>query len=295
MKIMVARNWNTYQGRQVETYSSSMVRVLKNKGHDIIDVQKNPNMDYSGVDYLLDIDCGRNTKGQLIWQAQEGKLPVKSAVLFIDTHGYPTLHKRLAPNYDHVFFAVWDKRDLFTSHPSAHWCPNFTDLAWFNGINYDEPEDYIHFGFFGSKCGLNRAEPLIEIAQKHNWTTDVRQIVVGHKHRWPATAEAMSRCWNLFNHGQKHDGPNLRVMESMLMLKPLICDQDSRSGLDKLFEPWVHYIPYQYDYSGLEEAMKFTMKNMSESCQIAANAYEEVRKNHLVENRINQILEVIQC
>lgn len=212
-----------------------------------------------------------------------------------NSHGYPSLHKRLASNYDHVFFAVYDRRDLFTKHPSAHWCPNFSDLKWFDGKEYPVDEETTYdFGFYGSKGGLSRADKLVEIANDKGYTVDVRQVNAGGKHRWPQTAEAMSNCHNLFNHQQKHDGPNLRVMESMLMNRPLICDQDPRSGMDKLFEPWVHYIPYDsYTYQHLKDAMHFAVNSPVGAQEITENAYNEVKAKHLVEHRIDQILEVV--
>lgn len=295
MRVMVARNRFTYRDKPVQTYSASMVRVLREKGHEVVDIQKNLNQNYDGIDLLIDIDCGRNEKGELLWQAQNNRLPVPSAIMFIDSHGYPSLHRRLAKNYDHVFFAVWDKRDLFTSHLSAHWCPNFTDAAWFDGQHYNSPsQNGYDFGFFGSKGGLERADKMRKIAERLGWTATAREVIKGVKHRWPATSEAMAECRNLFNKGQKHDGPNLRVMESMLMQRPLISDKDNRSGMDKLFESGKHYIPYEYfSYEGLEEAMRFVMNNPLEARGIAAAAYAEVKANHLVENRIDQIINVV--
>jgi hypothetical protein len=294
---MVAHNGQYAISRVVETYARSMVRDLRDKGHQVIETQKTPPKAaavYNEVDFLLDIDCGRDDDGKLHWHGEAIKPRVKSAVYFIDTHGYPSLHHRLAKNYDHVFFCVWDKRDRFSTHPSAHWCPNFTDLMWFDGTKYT-PQSYdFNFGFFGSKGGLERANPLIEIANNRNWKAVSRQVARGGKHRWPETAMEMSKCQFLFNHGQKHDGPNLRVMESMAMKRPLITDQDPRSGMDKLFEPGIHYIPYEaYTYKHLEQRMQWCMDNPDKAKLIAQHAYDEVTQNHLVGNRIDQILEVV--
>lgn len=296
MRILAAHNWQHYRAEPVENYARSMIRTLRELGHEVVETVKTAPVAreiYKEVDFLLDIDCGRNNKGELRWHGETQKPDCPSAVYFIDSHGYPSLHKRLAKNYDHVFFAVWDKRDLFAKHPSAHWCPNFTDLKWFNGDDYSSLTQF-DFGFYGSKGGLDRAKPMIYVANNNNWTSDVRQISRQGKHQWPETATAMRACRFLFNKAQKHDGPNLRVMESMAMKRPLICDQDSRSGMDKLFEPGVHYIPYEYfKYKGLEERMKWCMDNPDAAQLIALHAYDEVRAKHLVKNRIEQILEVI--
>jgi len=296
VRILVARNHFHHNNRLVDTYSGSMVRVLRERGYAVVDVPKNPNQNYDGIDLVIDVDSGRNEKGHLIWQAQDGRLPVPSAVMFIDSHGYPSLHKRLSVNYDHVFYAVYDKRDLFAKHPSATWLPNFTDSKWFDGVQYAEERGSEHydFSFYGSKGGLNRTDRMVQIANDNNWRVDARQVSPGHKHQWPHTAEAMAQSRNFFNKGQRHDSPNLRVMESMLMMKPLISDQDPRSGMDKLFTPMEHYIPYEYfTYDGLETAMKWVMENPGNAASIAANAYIEVKSKHLVEHRIDQILEVI--
>jgi len=298
MRIMVAHNGQFFANEPIETYARSMISTLRYLGHEVVEVPKVPLKKpdaYRSVDLLLDIDCGRDGEGKLRWHGEEVKPPCKSAVYFIDSHGYPSEHKRLATRYDHVFFAVWDRRDLFASHRSAHWCPNFTDLRWFNGKNFDHIEPEYDFGFFGSKGGLKRAMPLIEIANNNGWTHDVRQISKQGKHRWPMTAEAMARCRVLFNSGQKHDGPNLRVMESMLMKRPLISDLEERSGMSQLFTPFIHYLPYEsYTYKALGARMLDTMKAPDETSRMAERAYAEVREKHLVQNRIEQILEVVQ-
>jgi hypothetical protein len=215
-------------------------------------------------------------------------------VYFIDTHGQPTLHKRLAENYDHVFFAVQSRRDVFAKHKSAHWCPNFTDIEKFNGDNWDLVETKFDFGFFGSKGGLKRTVPLVDVCEKRDWKYDIRQVGVPWKHRWPRTQQAMAGCNALFNHGQKHDGPNLRVMESMAMNSPLITDVDPLDGMNDLFEEGVHYLGYEaYTYKGLEKAMNFTIEFPEQAARIASAAYREVREKHLVGNRIEQILEVV--
>lgn len=294
MRVLVARNHQSIKGEPVETYGASIVRVLRERGHEVVDVPKSHTQNYDGIDLCLDIDSGRNEKGDLIWQVTDKPLPCRSAVMFIDSHGYPSMHKRLALGYNHVFFAVWSKRDLFTKHPSAHWCPNFTDDKWFDGAGYPMTETPKDFGFFGSKGGLERADPLQIIADRRGWSTEIRQVNANGKHRWPQTAIAMSHCRSLFNKGQKHDGPNLRVMESMLMNRPLISDKDTTSGMDKLFEPWIHYIPYEYfTFEGLEESMRFCMTSQVGAREIAENAYREVKANHLVGNRVDQILEVV--
>lgn len=299
MRIMLAHLARVWKDQTVETYARSMIRVLRERGHEVIEAGKTAHADYSDVDLLLDVDCGRNEQGELNWHGEAVVPNVKSAVYLIDTHGNPSLHHRIAKNYNHVFFAVWAKRDVFSGHDSAHWCPNFTDKTWFDGAKYQGVVPSVDFGFFGSKGGLDRADRMKTVAEAYRWSYQVRQVNYQERHRWPHTAEAMANCKALFNHGQKHDGPNLRVIESMAMLRPLVTDHDPMDGMGKIFIPWFHYLPYgnfiketgTYSNEELEDVMQEALEPLAHS--IAQNAYNEVMAHHLVENRIDQILEVV--
>ena len=305
VKFLVSLRSEYHGDTTIPTYAHSMIDAIRAKGHDVVAIPKEPlktDNAYKTCDVLLDIDCGRDAKGNLRWQAEKEKLPIKSMVYLIDSHGYPSAHKRLAKNYDHIFFAVWDRRDLFAKHPSAHFCPNFTDTKWFDRggapyltITSPEPIQPTDFGFFGTKGGHDRTKPMVKICQQNEWSYNVKEIGRNSGVRWPMTCMYMDSCTNLFNHAQKHDGANLRVMESMAVDKPLISDSDPRSGMDKLFTPFEHYIPYEYDNSQLEEAMSFCMECPKEAQQIADNAYKEVISKHLVGNRIDQMLEVLHA
>lgn len=299
MNFLVLHNKMEYDGRHVETYARSIIAVLKLKGHTVFDQDKSvieisdwsPRTD---IDYIIDIDCGRNAEGQYIWcggRNNTSKIP--KIAIFVDSHGRPDLHKEISKYYEHVFFAVWARRDLFTEHNSAWWLPNFTDSQWFYPLAVEPKFD---FGFFGSKNGLDRADPLKEICEREGYTYDIRQIGTQFKHRWPRTCEAMNTCRFLMNHGQKHDQPNLRTIESMAVRRPLISDYDPKSGINELFQTYKHYIPYEaYTYKGLEEAIDFCIENPSQAQEIADIAYKEVMSKHLVEHRVDQILEVINA
>ena len=296
MKIIVPHFNYYYENRLIETYSHSLVRELKSRGHEVLEVSKERLTDeeYKKHDLLLDVDCGRGMDQSYTFHMYDGKVPIKSAVIFIDSHGHPDAHKRVATRADHVFFAVWDKRELFADHPSVTWFPNFTDLAHFDRAHFQAPIKDFDFCFFGTRGGQERADPLVKICKEQGWSYDVDEVGRKGKHRWPNTAIRMSHCRFGFNHGQKHDGPNLRVMETMAMGLPLICDQDPRDGKGFLFEPWQHYIPYDaYSYDGLYERMKWCMSNPEKAYKIADQAYREVCNNHLVQHRVDKLLEVV--
>lgn len=251
-------------------------------------------------DLIVEIENGRNAEGQLVFQVPTLDWPAipTTAVVLIDSHGHPDLHQSLARSYEHVFFAVWSRRDLFANHASAHWCPNATDLKWFNpwpelAENAALPGGCSDYGFFGSKMGLDRADGMVQVCQKKGWTYDVREVVKPRRHRWPVTARAMAGCRFLFNQGQKHDGPNQRVMESMAMCRPLITDLDETDGMSKLFEKFDHYIGYHKGVPGeLEEAMEY-VRDPRFSQPMAQLACKEVHDKHQVKNRAEQILEVV--
>lgn len=283
----------------IETYARCVHRAFEALGHEVTNVY-GPHKSWCPQDFdlYMELDNGRAPDGSFAFGDQvlrsDIQLNIPTAVWFVDSHGQPDLHKSLSTIYDHVFFAVWDKRDLFKEHKSAHWCPNATDPAFFYPINTTPEYD---FGFFGSKTGLDRADPMIEICNKRGWTYDVRQVGGGsYKHKWPRTCEAMNNCGILFNHGQKHDGPNLRVLESMIVGRPLITDQDTRSGMSQLFEAGVHYYGYDaYTYARLEKQMEAALVNAQLSFKISAAARKLVLEKHLIKNRVEQMLEVFNA
>ena len=290
----------------VESYARCVHYELEKLGHTVDNVYKSISADNgeqdiqywnaSEYDIYIELDNGRDGQGNLGFghlSASSFQLTIPTAVWFVDSHGHPDLHKALAPSYKHVFFAVWDKRDLFTGHPSAHWCPNATDPRFFYPVNVGLPA--YDFGFFGSKTGLDRADKMVDICKAHGWTYDVRQIGGGpFKHKWPRTCEAMNNCKVLFNHGQKHDAPNLRVLESMAVGRPLISDQEDRSGMDLLFVPGKHYLPYEsYTQIGLEAQMVNAMNN--DYTEMAEAARKLVLEKHLIKNRVEQMLEVFNA
>jgi hypothetical protein len=288
------------RGVEVMTYSNSTHKAILDQGHAVTPMGEGHEYEYFtdiGSNFLgqqalfIDLDCGRNSKGDLSFQTE--KPPIPSAVRYIDTHGYPTLHKRLAENYDHVFFAVWDRRDIFTNHPSVHWCPNASDAHYFYKdvlpVAQHEARPF-DVGFFGSKGGIDRADVLEEICARHSWVKDIREI--GKKgHRWPRTSEAMALCRVLFNKGQKHDGPNQRVIESMLMGRPLVTDRDPRDGMKELFEEGTHYLSYGSD-AELADNLGWCLREPSLAASMAHRAYELAYAKHQVKHRVEQILEV---
>ena len=298
MKILFAYYKSYYNNEEVPTYGTCMVRELRALGHDVIESGKERFDDldkYKRFDLLIDLDSGRNVKGEYEWHLANGPVPIPSVAYLIDTHGKPDIHARVAARADHVFFAPWVKRDVFSDHESSHWAPCATDLTYFNlGQRAEEPS--FNFGFFGSKGGLSRADAMIEICKKHSFTYDVRQIAGQYKQAWPMTGIAMGRCEALWNHGQKHDDPNQRVMESMAVGRVLITPTDLRSGLGHLMEPWQDYIPYTpYSCEGLERAMLFVGKKPEACAKIAENAYNKVAANHLIKHRVKQVMEVIEA
>jgi len=289
------------RGVPIITYANSTHQALLDLGHSVTPMgegHKYVNFDdmLDGVirqtDLFFDVDCGRNSKGNLSFCCTENKAPVPSVLRTIDDHGHPSFNRRAARNYDHVFFAVWDKRDIYASHNSAHWCPNASDAKYFYKDILPELHESRPFdiGFFGSKGGIDRADTLKEIAARHTWTVDIREIGK-NGNRWPRTAEAMSRCKVLFNAGQKHDGPNQRVIESMLMERPLVTDRDARDGMSELFIEGEHYLGYGSE-SELANNIEWCLREPSLALSMARRAYVCTIEKHQVKHRVNQILEV---
>jgi hypothetical protein len=241
------------------------------------------------------VETGRNSEGKFNYLVPErtSHHSVPTAIWLIDSHGNPGLHQSLAPHYDTVFFAVYSKRDIFVNCKNSHWLPNATDLRWFNRDLGDVQNTSINFGFFGSKGGLHRANPLKERCDKNGWSYDIRQVAKPFRHKWPATGIEMRKCQILFNWGQKLDGPNQRVFESMAVGRPLLTDLDpkKRDGTEFLFKDGKHFIGYdRYNFEDLEEKMQWMLDNPRDIGIIANAAYEKVQSHHTIAHRTQEIL-----
>lgn len=310
MKIILSYRRDIWRDRVVECYPTCYAKRLLEKGHDIVEIGeghsivKIEDVDVSKWDLLLEIENGRGEDGKLRFQLQNSTPLVTSAVVLIDSHGHPDLHKSIAGLYSHVFFAVHAQRDLFVSHPSAHWLPCTSDPEFFcphvpvgkkpgsRRPVFKQHFPKFQFGFFGSKTGLYRGDILKEACQELGYSHDIRQVGKAHRHRWPETCEAMHECRYLFNKGQKHDGPNQRVIESMAVKKLLFNDIDEREGMSLLFEEGKHFLGYK-DKNELKEKMLWAVNNPVLADTIAKAGWGEVRSKHFVTHRLDRILEVV--
>jgi len=293
MRILLGYRQDWDRERPVESYARSFHSNFERAGNEVTAVGEGHKLQhddirYRNYDLFMQLDNGRNKYGDLGFKLVDRIL---SAVLFTDSHGqFGDLHQQWAAKYNHVFFAVWNERDRFKGHPSAHWCPNATDEKFFPLATCIPTFD---FGFHGSKGGLDRATTMKAICEQNKWTYDVRQVNGAFKHRWPMTAEAMGQCRVLWNMGQKHDGPNLRVIESMAVGRPLITEVDSLNGMGKLFQEGIHYLGYKaYSLEGMEEQMKWCMNNLSCAKKLGEIGRKEVVAKHLIKHRVQQMLEV---
>lgn len=299
MRIVLCFRQDVRAGKPVECYANSFLRVLQKLKHNVTTVGEGHDRGFLGelneknFDLLIEIENGRNSQGELVFQQSLANWTLPSVVWLIDVHSGSGVYGHVAPNYKHVFFAPWIKRDVFKDHSSAHWLPNTSDTRWFDREHFTEVQCQFEWGFHSSKMGLARADRLVDVCKRRNWSCDVRQVTKAGRQRWPSMGEAMSACANLYNWGQKQDGPNQRVIESMLTGRPLLNDLSALDGMSKLFSEGKHFIGYRRDGADLEEKMEFIMNNTETCKSIAESAYQEAKSKHLIEHRVASILEVV--
>lgn len=305
MHIVVCFRQDVRNEQPVACYARSYAEAFQNMGHLVTMVGEGHQLKHlqelrprsSDISLILEIENGRNAEGQLRFQVPEVDwypMPT-TAVVLVDSHGHPDLHGSIARCYDHVYFAVWARRDLFAKHRSALWLPNASDPKWFN-MNEFQAEEVYDFGFFGSKLGLDRANSMIEVCSKRGWTYDVREVVKARRHRWPATAQAMAACRFLYNQGQKHDGPNQRVIESMAMGKALVTDLDELDGMSQLFENGLDFMGYHKGVPGeLEDVMGYLYENPPLAQEMGRRAFAKFISEHTIANRASKIMETVHC
>lgn len=302
LKILVTYRQDIWNNQIVEKYARSVCKEILALGHQVKEagpghIKENfVNIPFETYDHIIELETGRDDKGEFSYLVPKSKdrkvkLP-KTSVYFIDSHGHPSLHKRYAEYYDNVFFAVWSRRDLFAKHPSAHFLPNATDFTWFGYENFLNLQKQYHWGFFGSKGGLHRADILKAACEKYELSYRICQINRPQRHMWPATGMAMAECHYLFNHGQKHD-INQRIFESMAARRPLLNDVDSTSGIEKLFTEGKHFIGYTDAKGDFEEKFKWVIEHPVEVAEIAKSAYFLCKQKHQVKHRVKRMLDVI--
>lgn len=283
--------------KEIESYAKSFAYHMA-KNHEVLEIGEGTNIPNVGaldpnidIEWIIDLDNGRNSKGDFSFSVPDYPYAAKRAVWWIDSHGNPSLHHRLAEHYDAVFFAVWSRRDLFAKHPNAHWLPCCTDIRWFHPLYTGIPVIKYDWGFFGSKHGLDRANKLKEYCEKLGYTYDIREVARSFTHKWPHTGQAMAACRNLFNRGQKHDGPNQRVLESMLVGAPLLNNIDPTDGMNLLFTEGEHYVGYTEE--NLEERIKWMVEHRGDCAIIAKAAQQRVIDRHTMDKRVAAMCEVL--
>lgn len=299
MRIALAFKQDIRKDVPVECYARSFLRVLQEKGHTVTTVGEGHNVPFLGelsqkdFDLLIEIENGRNRKGELLFQQSKANWIIPSVLWAIDPHGQPGIHQHVAPYYKYVFYAPWIKRDLYTDHQNAYWLPNCTDLKWFNRSSFGHIKPQFDFGFHSSRLGLARASKLIEICKKHGWSYDVREVTKAGRQRWPSYSEALRGCFNGYNFSQRQDFPNQRVFETMAMGVPLLCDISSL-GDQSIFVPSEDFVGYSRDLSDLEGKMCWMMENKKQTEVIAERAYLKVKQGHLIEHRVDEMLSKIK-
>ena len=103
----------------------------------------------------------------------------------------------------------------------------------------------------------------------------------------------MACCRVLYNRGQKHDGPNQRVMESMAVGRPLLTDFDALDGMSELlFEPGSDCLFYE-DFKQLEDRLRGLLQNEEVRNLVGQSGRLEVEAKHRIKHRAQQILEVV--
>ncbi len=108
MKIILSYRRDIRRDKVVECYPTCYGRRLVEKGPDIVEIGeghpivKIEDVDVSKWDLLLEIENGRGEDGKLRFQLQNSTPLVTSAVVLIDSHGHPDLHKDIAGLYSQM-------------------------------------------------------------------------------------------------------------------------------------------------------------------------------------------------
>ncbi|NOX17288.1 MAG: glycosyltransferase [Chlorobi bacterium] len=210
-------------------------------------------------------------------------LPIPTVCYFIDTHLHLEEHIKWAFNFSYVFIAQKEYIPKFKAAgiKNVYWLPLGCDPE-IHGKSSNEKKHEI--GFVGSLVGNPRREFLIKKLMNKNLFYYERSF-------WKEMAKTFSESKIIFNNAINND-LNMRVFEGLCSGSFLLTDLPKNSGQDELFVDGEDLAVY--DDKFIVEKAKFYLENDKLREAIAARGRSLVLNAHKYEDRVNDMLDVVE-
>lgn len=210
--------------------------------------------------------------------------PFPTAAIICDTHCWLEARVKLSRFFDHVFLYHRNYLPCFQEHPPGHvhWHPYACDLEYF--CPHGEARD-LEVGFIGQlHPRTRRAQVISKLAERY-------RVNEQRYYLQKEISGVYSRCKIVLNLPLEDD-LNFRTFEAMscgaLLLTPRIAN-----GQEVLFQEGVHYAAFA-DEREMFEKVDYYLSHPKEGETIAAAGLSEVRAKHRLEQRIEEMLAIVQ-
>ena len=209
--------------------------------------------------------------------------PFPTACIISDFHNQMKPRQILAHFFDHVFVYHRNYLEVVTEHPkdNVHWWPYACDLEIFHPISVERDLDV---AFVGQHNNEERRRVTAEIARR--WSLNEQRY-----YKQGEIPEVYSRAKIVINLPLKDD-LNFRVFEAM-SCGALLLTRRVANGQELLFEEGVHYAGFETE-AELHDKIHYYLSHESERAAIAAAGLAEIQANHRLEQRLTQLLDIVQ-
>lgn len=250
------------------------------KGFDITTSLEDLNR-HAGID--PDIFLYIEPKGMIPKGIERAQFP--TACVLSDCHRDLNSRLRLARFFDHVFLYHQNHVQYFSEHPATHvhWLPYACDLSVFfpRGVARD-----LDVAFIGQLFDANheRFRVIGEIAKR--WRINEQRFYF--QHEIPHVYSQAKIVLNL----PLADDLNFRTFEAMSCGAMLLTRRVS-NGQDLLFQEEKHFGAFSNEEE-LFDKIEYYLSHPKEREAIAAAGLAEIQERHRLEQRIEQLLRIVQ-
>lgn len=209
--------------------------------------------------------------------------PFPTACIISDFHNQLKPRQILAHFFDHVFVYHRNYLEVVTEHPqgNVHWWPYSCDLDVFHPLPVERDLDV---AFVGQLITDERRRVTAEIAR--HWKLNEQRY-----YKQDEIPEVYSRAKIVINLPLKDD-LNFRFFEAM-SCGALLLTRRVANGQELLFEEAVHYAAFETE-TELFDKIDYYLSHESERATIAAAGLAEIQANHRLEQRLTQLLDIVQ-
>jgi glycosyltransferase involved in cell wall biosynthesis len=212
------------------------------------------------------------------------KAPFPTACVICDTHRALEVRRMTARFFDHVFLYHRNYLKYFDEHPAGHvhWMPFACDLEFYYPRLVERDLD---IGFIGKLyVSAERQSLIAELSRRYKMNPD-------RYHYQKETAETYSRAKIVLNLPLADD-LNFRTFEAMSCGSMLLTRRVS-NGQEELFEEGKHYAAFSTEQEMFEK-IDYYLAHAEERESIAAAGLAEVQQHHRLEQRLTNLLEIVQ-